>query len=73
MEAWPQLPAGVKMEVRSPLAWLCDAPRRLVVPQRMLGGPKIWTLPRAKLDPLSKGLKVGTDRRKSSIIFGDRM
>ena len=58
--AWPGLPAGLQMEVGSPFAWLCQAPQRLVVPQRMPGAPRIWTLPKAKLDPLARGLKVTT-------------
>lgn len=60
MTAWPGLPAGLQMEVGSPFAWLCQAPQRLVVPQRMPGAPRIWTLPKAKLDPLARGLKVTT-------------
>lgn len=60
VEAWDGLPASLQMEVASPQAWLCEAPRRLVVSQRMSGAPKIWTLPRAKLDPLASGLKVTT-------------
>lgn len=71
VEAWPGLPAGLKMEVGSPFTWLCQAPRRLVVPQRMPGAPKIWTLPRAKLDPLAKGLKVGTGQTcRSTFVKG---
>ena len=56
--AWPGLPAGLQMEVGSPFAWLCQAPQRLVVPQRLPGAPRIWTLPKSKLDPLARGLKV---------------
>lgn len=51
VQAWPGLPEGLRMEALSPQSWLCEAPRRLVVPQRMPGAPRIWTLPRAKLVP----------------------
>jgi len=74
VEAWDGLPASLQMEVASPQAWLCEAPRRLVVSQRMSGAPKIWTLPRAKLDPLARGLKVTTHalgrRRKKRVYIG---
>ena len=39
------MPAGLKMEVGSEQAFLCDRPRVLAPPVRMRGWPKVWGLP----------------------------
>ena len=43
----------------SPHCWLCEAPKRLVVPQKMPGQPKISRLPTKKMAfDLERGLRV---------------
>jgi hypothetical protein len=44
VEAWEALPPGLRSEVGSPHCFLCQAPQRLVVPQRVRGWPKLWPL-----------------------------
>lgn len=44
VEAWPQLPASVKLEVGSPHAFLCEDARILTAPMYMRGWPRIWHL-----------------------------
>ena len=41
---WGGLPESLKMEALSPFCFLCEAPRRLVMPQAMRGHPKLWDL-----------------------------
>ncbi|KAG2488322.1 hypothetical protein HYH03_013172 [Edaphochlamys debaryana] len=58
VEGWPGLPESLKMEAGSPFCFLCQAPKRLVVPQQLPGQHKLWQLPRsvAKI-ALSQGLR----------------
>ena len=43
--AWLGPPAGLKMEVGSEQAFLCERPRLVTQPIRMRGWPKMWGLP----------------------------
>eukprot|EP00884_Botryococcus_braunii_P018767 jgi/Botrbrau1/5574/Bobra.97_2s0005.1 len=58
VEAWKDLPESLKMEVGSPYAFLCEKPRRLVVPQAMRGHPSIWELPKAVVKNMEPALRV---------------
>jgi hypothetical protein len=58
VEAWEGLPASLKMEVGSPYAFLCEQPRRLVVPQPMRGHPSIWDLPKGVVKNMEPALRV---------------
>ena len=50
---------GAPQEALSPVCWLCEAPQRLVVPQKMPGQRRIWRLPSKKLAAdLERGLRV---------------
>jgi hypothetical protein len=42
--AWPGLPEGLKAEVGSQQAFLCERPRVLRAPLSMRGWPKMWAL-----------------------------
>lgn len=47
----------------SPYCWLCEAPKRLVVPQKMPGQPKVWRLPTKKMaTDLERALKARHQR-----------
>ena len=61
MESWPALPDTVKQEIGSPYCFLCENPKRLVVPQQMRGNPKLWQLPSATAKSLSVALKSPPD------------
>lgn len=61
MENWPALPDTVKQEIGSPFCFLCENPKRLVVPQQMRGYPKLWQLPNAMAKTLSVALKPPPD------------
>ncbi len=39
-------------------AWLCENPKRLVIPQKMRGYPFIWEHARKELDVYSRQLRV---------------
>lgn len=45
VEAWPELPESVKLEVGSPHAYLCEDAMIMTVPMRMRGWPRLWPLP----------------------------
>lgn len=62
MENWPALPDTIKQEIGSPFCFLCENPKRLVVPQQMRGHPKLWQLPGAMAKALSPALKAPPDR-----------
>lgn len=64
VEAWEDLPESLKMEVGSPYAFLCEKPRRLVVPQQMRGHPNIWDLPK----DIPKKLEIAL-RKPDGVMF----
>lgn len=61
MEAWKTLPDTIKQEIGSPYCFLCENPKRLVVPQQMRGHPKLWQLPGKTANGLSAALKSPPD------------
>ena len=61
MEAWQTLPDTIKQEIGSPYCFLCENPKRLVVPQQMRGHPKLWQLPSKTATSLSAALKSPPD------------
>ena len=61
MEAWVALPDTIKQEIGSPFCFLCEKPKRLVVPQQMRGYPKLWQLPSKTATTLTTALKAPPD------------
>ena len=61
MEAWGALPDTIKQEIGSPFCFLCEKPKRLVVPQQMRGYPKLWQLPSKTATTLTTALKAPPD------------
>ncbi len=61
MESWQILPETLKQEIGSPYCFLCENPKRLVVPQQMRGYPKLWQLPSKTASSLSAALKAPPD------------
>lgn len=61
MESWAALPDTMKQEIGSPFCFLCENPKRLVVPQQMRGYPKLWALPGKTATTLTAALKVPPD------------
>lgn len=61
MESWQTLPDTIKQEIGSPFCFLCENPKRLVVPQQMRGYPKLWQLPSKTANSLSAALKSPPD------------
>ncbi|KXZ52618.1 hypothetical protein GPECTOR_9g663 [Gonium pectorale] len=57
LEEWPGLPASLRLEATSPFCFLCEKPRRLVVPQQLKGDHKLWQLPRAVAKVALRGLR----------------
>jgi hypothetical protein len=52
------VPEGLKQETESAFCFLCEQPRRLVVPQQIKGQHKIWPLPAAIAKQFAPALKV---------------
>ncbi|DBB16891.1 TPA: hypothetical protein ACH3X3_015127 [Trebouxia sp. C0006] len=61
MESWQTLPDSIKQEIGSPFCFLCENPKRLVVPQQMRGHPKLWQLPSKTAKSLTAALKAPPD------------
>ena len=61
MEAWKTLPDTIKQEIGSPFCFLCENPKRLVIPQQMRGYPKLWQLPAKTANNLKTALKKPPD------------
>ena len=61
VEAWGALPDTIKQEVGSPYCFLCENPKRLVVPQQMRGYPKLWQLPSKTASTLTAALRAPPD------------
>ena len=61
MEAWKALPNTIKQEIGSPFCFLCENPKRLIVPQQMRGYPKLWQLPSKTATTLTAALKAPPD------------
>ncbi|KAG2451844.1 hypothetical protein HYH02_003620 [Chlamydomonas schloesseri] len=57
VEHWPGLPDSCRMEATSPFCFLCENPKRLVVPQPLKGEHKLWQLPKAMLKVALQGLR----------------
>ncbi|KAG2441712.1 hypothetical protein HXX76_003328 [Chlamydomonas incerta] len=57
VEQWPGLPHSCRMEAASPFCFLCENPKRLVVPQPLKGEHKLWQLPKAVLKVALQGLR----------------
>ncbi|GIL88707.1 hypothetical protein Vretimale_17285 [Volvox reticuliferus] len=57
LERWPGLPESCRLEASSPFSFLCQNPKRLVVPQQLKGQQRIWQLPRATLKIALQGLR----------------
>lgn len=51
------LPEGLARETESDFCFLCERPRRLVVPQQIKGQHKIWPLPAALAKQFAPALK----------------
>ena len=61
LESWAALPESIKQEIGSPYGFLCQNPKRLIVPQQMRGYPKLWQLAAATAKTLSVALKPPPD------------
>lgn len=61
VESWQGLSSTLKQEIGSPYCFLCENPRRLVIPQQMRGYPKLWQLPGNIASNLSAALKPPPD------------
>ena len=61
VESWQELPFRLKQEIGSPYCFLCENPKRLVIPQQMRGYPKLWQLPGKTASNLSTALKSPPD------------
>lgn len=61
MESWHTLPETLKQEIGSPYCFLCENPKRLVIPQQMRGHPKLWLLPSKTAISLNAALKASPD------------
>ncbi|KAL3138475.1 hypothetical protein ABBQ32_006266 [Trebouxia sp. C0010 RCD-2024] len=71
VEAWQALPDTIKQEVGSPYCFLCENPKRLIVPQQMRGYPKLWQLPNKTASTLTAALKAPPDPSPFSwALFG---
>ncbi|GFR49797.1 hypothetical protein Agub_g11735 [Astrephomene gubernaculifera] len=57
VEEWPGLPESCRLEVGAPFCFLCQNPKRLVVPQPLKGQHKLWQIPRATLKVALQGLR----------------
>ncbi|GLI66591.1 hypothetical protein VaNZ11_010511 [Volvox africanus] len=57
LERWPGLPESCRLEASAPFCFLCQNPKRLVVPQQLKGQQRIWQLPRAILKIALQGLR----------------
>ncbi|XP_044465178.1 activating signal cointegrator 1-like [Mangifera indica] len=53
---WKVLPEGVRLEAQTEFCWLCENPRKLVVPFEMRGYPGIYSLEKKIYDAASRGL-----------------
>ncbi|XP_021640610.2 uncharacterized protein LOC110635531 isoform X2 [Hevea brasiliensis] len=53
---WEGLPEGVKLEGQTDFCWLCEEPRKLVVPIEMRGYQRIYNLERKIYEEAVRGL-----------------
>ncbi|GMH43356.1 hypothetical protein BSKO_11278 [Bryopsis sp. KO-2023] len=55
---WDGLAETLKLEVLCPMCFLCENPRKLVLPQKMRGYQGIWNLPKKTVKNLLPALKT---------------
>ncbi|KAK9903225.1 hypothetical protein WJX75_000094 [Coccomyxa subellipsoidea] len=58
LQAAEGLPEGLAQETESDFCFLCERPRRLIVPQQVKGQHKIWPLPAAAAKQFGPALKA---------------
>ena len=58
LQAAEGLPGGLAQETESEFCFLCEHPRRLIVPQQVKGQHKIWPLPAASAKQFAPALKA---------------